>query len=220
MSIVLASEETVFRGRGKFDLSKSTTAVLLDDTSEQLLQPDEESDLQELDFTGKRIEDSIKFPFFNDEIETDVRASFIGLDHAITSQPKFIRSDGTIGLAPWTSSRENQKYNFMYQLRERNIIDQLVFSVYLSLKPGNGTHVKFGGYDEEGIEGGADRIRFLETDDSSSWSVPMSSVSIGDSQIEYDEDEDGGRFAIFELAYPYIYMPMSDFNEIAAVINR
>ena len=72
--------------------------------------------------------------------------------------------------------------------KSRNIIDQLVFSVYLSLKPGNGTHVKFGGYDEEGIEGGADRIRFLATDDSSSWSVPMSSVSIGDSQIEYDEE--------------------------------
>lgn len=107
----------------------------------------------------------------------------------------------------------------MYQLRQKGLINQLVMSAYLSVKPGNGTHIKFGGYDEEGMEGGAEAVSFLQTDDATSWAVGLSDVSVGDSTLDVEDYADDGRLAIFELAYPYIYMPMKDFNEIAKLIN-
>ena len=43
----------------------------------------------------------------------------------------------------------------------------------------------------------------------------MDSVYIGDQIVDGIISENQSRFAIFELAYPFIYIPMNDFNLIA-----
>ena len=45
----------------------------------------------------------------------------------------------------------------------------------------------------------------------------MQDVFLGAYLIEGINNQ--SRFAVFELAYPYIYIPMSDFNLIAEKIN-
>ena len=95
-----------------------------------------------------------------------------------------------------------------------------MFSVYLSKKVGNTTHLKFGGYDKEGIEGGLDNLQFLRTNSDDTWRLQMHSARVGNDMIELEIDRlEHPRFAIFELAYPYIYVPMDDFNVLAEVIN-
>lgn len=38
-------------------------------------------------------------------METEMRATFVGLDSMIVEYVrKYVRSDGTLGLAPWTSN--------------------------------------------------------------------------------------------------------------------
>ena len=97
----------------------------------------------------------------------------------------------------------------MYQLKQNGYIDNIVFSVYMSMKQGNTTHVKFGGWDSEGVDNQTfpDGPVFLKTKDNSTWALEMDSVRIGGNPIELQQT----RFALIELAYPYIYMPASDF---------
>ena len=85
---------------------------------------------------------------------------------------------------------------------------------------GNTTHIKFGGYDVEGIEGNTtENLSFLKTKDTSSWAVEIAEASIGDTPL-YLFNSGSPRYALFELAYPYIYVPASDFKSIATTINH
>ena len=43
----------------------------------------------------------------------------------------------------------------------------------------------------------------------------MSGASFGGEAIEAT----GARYGIFEMAFPYMYIPMSDFNRLADIIN-
>ena len=96
-----------------------------------------------------------------------------------------------------------------------------MFSVYLSKAVGNTTHVKFGSYDAEGIEGGLDNLQFLRTNSDETWRLQMHTAKVGEDIVPLDIDRvDRPRYAIFELAYPYIYVPMEDFNALADVINE
>lgn len=61
-------------------------------------------------------------------------------------------------------------------------MDNMMFSVYLSTKVGNSTHIKFGGFDEEGIEGGIDNLGFLTTNTKDSWLLQMKSIKIGEDE--------------------------------------
>jgi hypothetical protein len=85
---------------------------------------------------------------------------------------------------------------------------------------GNTTHIKFGGYDVEGIEGNTtENLSFLKTKDNKSWAVEIADVSIGDTHLSIGSSG-SPRYALFELAFPYIYVPTSDFQSIATAINN
>jgi hypothetical protein len=63
-----------------------------------------------------------------------------------------------------------------------------MFSVYLSMDQGNTTHLKIGGYDEEGVEGGLDSLQFLSTASSGSWAIQMKTVKIDEDIVEIKID--------------------------------
>lgn len=141
-----------------------------------------------------------------------MHADFVALDSNLKFKRKYKVIDGMIGLAPWKSDAETKEWNTLYQLKKRGYIDHMMFSVYLSLAQGNTTHLKIGSYDEEGIEGGLENMHFLDTASDDEWMIKMDTVKIGEDMVDIDIDFADPRFIIFELAYPYIYIPMTDFD--------
>jgi hypothetical protein len=101
-------------------------------------------------------------------------------------------------------------------LRNNDYIDNLVFSVYLQMNVGNSTHIKFGGFDHEGVLGGnpQENLHFLKTKNIGTWQVAMSTVKVGNTIVDVTANSTyyKERYILFELAYPYIYMPVSDFR--------
>ena len=87
------------------------------------------------------------------------------------------------------------------------------------MRKGNSTHVKFGGWDTEGIDNqtSPEGLTFLKTKDATSWAIEIFNAKIGDREIEMPDTPK--RFALIELAYPYIYMPQADFQNLAIEIN-
>jgi hypothetical protein len=74
------------------------------------------------------------------------------------------------------------------------------------MEEGNTTHIKFGGYDPEGIIGGeANDLKFLKTSSQNTWAIDLGSASIGSTTFTNFSSKE--RKALFELAYPYIYLP-------------
>jgi hypothetical protein len=69
---------------------------------------------------------------------------------------KFINNgtggDGILGLAPSAKNDDLNEFTFMDQLVASNQIQSKMFSIYTSRKKGNSTHIRFGGFDESGIE--------------------------------------------------------------------
>lgn len=107
LSVVLANADTdMFLSGKKFELSKSTTAKVLEESFEEDFDgPDQDQQITEMTMKGKKIEDAVTFTF-SDSVETEVRTQFIGLNSDVSIQKKFLRSDGTVGLAPWTADAD------------------------------------------------------------------------------------------------------------------
>lgn len=89
---------------------------------------------------------------FGGEIKNSFNSIFMGIDGS--KKKRFTsKTDGFMGLAPYTSLPDQKERNFMYQLKQNGYIDHIVFSAYLSMGYGNTTHIKFGAFDEEGLVG-------------------------------------------------------------------
>ena len=58
----------------------------------------------------------------------------------------------------------------------------MIFSVYMQMKVGNTTHIKFGGYDKEGIAP-TQKLTFLKTIDNSTWQLEIENSMIMDDFI-------------------------------------
>ena len=91
-----------------------------------------------------------------------------------------------------------------------------MFSVYLKMEYGNTTHIKFGGYDQEGIIGANPYdMKFLKTKSLKTWALAMTKAEFGDTNLNITQNKQ----VLFELAYPYIYVPQLDFIKIGKAIN-
>lgn len=133
-------------------------------------------------------------------------------------------ADGFFGLAPYTAvyvdprtGKESvypNEYNFMYHLRASEKIQHNVFSIYTNLAPAK-SHIKFGGYDESGMENAAEMV-LLKTANSTTWSINLAGVSFHDLSLQIPSKN---TVASFNPAYPYIYLPEGDFNSISTQIN-
>jgi hypothetical protein len=90
------------------------------------------------------------------------------------------KSDGFLGLAPYNKATAETDRSFLYQLKKNKYIDHIIFSVYLKMEYGNTTHIKFGGYDDEGIIGGNPYdLDFLKTKSVKTWAVDLDAGYIG-----------------------------------------
>lgn len=89
--------------------------------------------------------------------------------------------DGFVGLAPYVKETAVIDRSFLYQLKENKYIDHIIFAVYLKMEYGNTTHIKFGGYDQEGIIGGNSYdMTFLKTKSINSWAINVDKAGLGD----------------------------------------
>lgn len=127
--------------------------------------------------------------------------------------------DGTLGLAPYTAALDQKDENFLLQLKQNGYIDQLVFSIYMKMSDKTESHLKLGGYDEEGCADGVAKnpnFKFIKTESPDSWRVSLRGAKLYEDTIELGDRE---RFVLFELAYPFSYIPLQDFEKVADVIN-
>lgn len=87
-------------------------------------------------------------------MQTVFRTEMLGINAVDASaQAKYTsnRTDGTLGLAPYGPDRH---ISFLYQLFRDGYIDQMIFSVYMKMSNRRDSHIKFGGFDEDGALGG------------------------------------------------------------------
>ena len=62
--------------------------------------------------------------------------------------------DGILGLAPFKGDTYGYDANFMHHLVIDGYVNFEVFSIYVDLTPGNSSHIKFGGWEEEAVADG------------------------------------------------------------------
>ena len=64
-------------------------------------------------------------------------------------QPEYLSryDDGILGLSPHEFSQKYKENNFMRQLLQFEAIGNNIFSIFPNYKPGESTHIKFGGWD-------------------------------------------------------------------------
>lgn len=96
----------------------------------------------------------------NDTFELDLSAFGRGteiknltfLSIILSRQPYKSHYDGSLGLAPYSANPESKEFNFMWQLRDKGLIDHNVLSVFAEVgdvfnSDANSSVVKFGGWD-------------------------------------------------------------------------
>jgi hypothetical protein len=94
----------------------------------------------------------------------------------------------------------------MYQLKQQGLIDHQVASLFISKK--HESSLKFGSFDQAAIKPG-ESMALMKTRHKGSWSVRMHGFTTVNS---YNLPlANAQTYAIFEPAFPYIYIPSADF---------
>lgn len=101
----------------------------------------------------------------------------------------------------------------------------MVFSVYMKMSNKTESHIKFGGYDDEGaLNGVADNpdFKFLRTSANDTWRLKLLGAGLFEKHIHFEDDRvsNDERFVQFDLTYPFTYIPMQDFEKLADIINK
>lgn len=158
---------------------------------------------------------------FKSKIHTTITVNFEGVQGDDASKNPYLYNvtDGTFGLAPYTADLRDKELNLLYQLKKSNKISYMVFSIY-SLFNG-ATHLKLGGYDELGAMGnvtGNSNFSFIKTASQDSWKLSL--VQAWTFGILNEIPLTSSKFAIPEVAYPYVYIPVGEFNSTADHLNE
>lgn len=94
----------------------------------------------------------------------------------------------------------------------------MIFSVYMKMSNRRESHIKFGGFDEEGAENqvtGNPDFKWIRTTERDTWRLKMRSAGINLDRVDIGGNADVERYVQFDLSNPYIYIPMDDFALIA-----
>lgn len=204
----------------KFDPDQSKTISIIDANANdtEIIRGDD-GNWNIVDFTGKVLRDNFFLTFYN-EVNTTSTLDFFGITGDAAGSPKFTRdiTDGTMGLAPFSSADSDKERNLLYQLKRAGNIDSMVFSIYMKMN--NQSHVKIGGFDEIGAVNnvtGNKMFNFSRSTASDSWKLNLESIrAFGE---DLDVDFTGSRSAILELAYPYLYMPKTDMAKLSTFLT-
>jgi|TARA_B110000305_G_C19017333_1_gene437714 hypothetical protein len=84
----------------------------------------------------------------------------------------------------------------------------MVVSFYVNLKGGHSSLVKFGSYDQSGIQKNS-QMRLFKTASVNTWTLRANSFFVGDKRIEIARD----RYVSLEPQLPFLYIPDSDFSK-------
>ena len=78
--------------------------------------------------------------------------------------------DGVLGLAPNDPTNYYIQNNLMSQLIKFEAIDNNIFSIFSNSEPGESTHIKFGGWDQVGLQDD-ENLTLIRTVDRNSWGL-------------------------------------------------
>ena len=150
------------------------------------LAPDEQSSVRVKELIYKfddqpmnsfQLEGSVFIDDFSFGIDYEIeKLKFVGINRAYnissTTDTRFMFREnvqGILGLAP-PENEEAKSRHFLYQLKEKGVIDHLTFAIYLeSVKDGR-SDIKFGSYDTDRIE--EDHyLSLIQTVNTTTWAV-------------------------------------------------
>lgn len=123
--------------------------------------------------------------------------------------------DGFIGISPGISASTGMIGNsdFINDLILKKMIDHPVVSFYTRNEEGNSSTIKFGGWDESGLEGGASDLKMYslghgeyETGD---LGLPTRNISQGDLFYQHEPHK-----VSFNPSVPYIFVNAKDFQRM------
>jgi hypothetical protein len=116
---------------------------------------------------------------------------------------------------PYTWDRAHKEANFLWQLKDAGHIDHMVVSFYVRMESGNSSVIKFGSYDESGIEPGS-RLCVFKTVALNTWSLRANNLKLGVEKLAAS----GYRQVSMEPQLPYLYMPDADFTQFREKLNK
>jgi len=90
-----------------------------------------------------------------------------------------------------------------------------VVSFYVRMESGNSSVIKFGSYDESGIEPGS-RLCVFKTVALNTWSLRANNLKLGVEKLAAS----GYRQVSMEPQLPYLYMPDADFTQFREKLNK
>lgn len=164
---------------------------------------------------GPVLKDTITFvpPAGKDEQSLNLEFMLI---NSITPAYDDEENDGFIGIAPGGNNYLEQK-NFIHQLKNDGFIDNLIISIYLDSKSTRSGHIKFGGWDTEGMAEG-NELQLLRTQSKTTFGVGFSEFTFGGSPITLNSGNP--QTVLMDPGYPYMYIPYNDFYKITGPINK
>ena len=107
--------------------------------------------------------------------------------------------DGCIGMKPIT--RESKDNNFLSKLFEAEMIDHMVYSIYVN-NDDQKSFIKFGSMDTSAF---GENITIISTVDASNWALNVSDISMK----EVDIQQRTNNYLYIEPSLPYFYVPES-----------
>ena len=146
---------------------------------------------------------------------------FVGINRALNisgSRPEAFpykeTVSGVLGLAP-PQNEAAKNYHFLYQLKEKGVIDHLTFAIYLESDAIGRSDIKFGSYDTDRIEDGF-QLSMIQTVNSTTWALQGKDFRIGNQTSEGTRSFlDETRKVFIEPSSPFIYVPPADFVKFA-----
>jgi hypothetical protein len=84
-----------------------------------------------------------------------------------------------LGFQPYSynPNMKDYKYNFMYQLKAKGLIDYNVISFNIRSEIGYSSYVKFGGYDSFALkDGNKDELKLFRTRNIKYWHLPLTGI--------------------------------------------
>lgn len=116
---------------------------------------------------------------------------------------------------PYSWDRSHKEANFMWQLKNAGIIDHIVVSFYVRMESGNSSVIKFGSYDESGIEPG-NALKVFKTLATNTWSLRANNFKLGTQTLSHT----GYRQVSLEPQLPYLYLPNADFQQFREKLTK
>ena len=98
-----------------------------------------------IEMSGNKWFSFINFQWAEYHRETSVNLNVFGISNA---NPNYKgKTEGFLGIAPYTQDMDNKGYNMMWQLKNAGLIDHNIISFWMSDEIGRKSMVKFGGFD-------------------------------------------------------------------------